>query len=318
MPDSHKGNYQDLSQTSRTWRRITWDVAVSIATLLGTVAFVSYTYGGFNEKILTLEKKVESLGGDKVDGIDKSLKDLNDPVTGTVTRIEKLVNGQVRPLVGEVRMWSGPYGKLKELEAQGWFWCDGGAINRATDKGETQFFKLVGVGYGVGDQTKSFNLPDFRNKSPMGATATASETNPSGRPFSDVEGRPAADGGIPEISLTSSQLPPHSHTGTTDVGSTAQLQQNAAGTNFHPKIYAGYSGQGGTELGGPAEPIGRVPGGEYLHRDWPGREHTHTFKIDDGPNRSPSPVNNVHPYFATWYLVYAGTDTDRVPPGNRK
>ena len=66
MPDSHKGNYQDLSQTSRTWRRITWDVAVSIATLLGTVAFVSYTYGGFNEKILTLEKKVESLGGGRL------------------------------------------------------------------------------------------------------------------------------------------------------------------------------------------------------------------------------------------------------------
>ena len=286
--------------------------------IIGGIIVIIVFLAGIIFDYATLRQEVKALQPANVSELVNRVELLDNPMTGKLKALNDNINGAVKPLVGEIRMWSGPYEKLNKLEAQGWFWCDGGAINRANDKGDTEFFKLVGVNYGVGDQTKSFNLPDFRDESPMGAAATGSEPNSIGRPFSNVEGKPAAEGGLAEVTLLRDQLPPHRHKGTTGGGSKAQLQQNEAGTNFHPKIYAGYAGQGGPELGGPPNPIGRVPSGEYLHRNWPGMEHTHNFETDDDLTILPSPVNNVHPYFAVWYLVYAGPDTKRIPPDNHK
>ena len=54
----------------------------------------------------------------------------------------------------------------------GWLVCDGTAILR------TQYAKLfaeIGVAWGVGNGTTTFNLPDLRRKSPMGVGAAAGD-----------------------------------------------------------------------------------------------------------------------------------------------
>lgn len=43
----------------------------------------------------------------------------------------------------------------------GWLWCNGQAISRTT---YSNLFSVVGISYGAGDGSTTFNLPDFRNR----------------------------------------------------------------------------------------------------------------------------------------------------------
>ena len=58
----------------------------------------------------------------------------------------------------------------------GWLLCDGSAISRTT---YSALFALLSTTYGVGDGTTTFNLPDFRGRSPLGA-GTGAQKNASG------------------------------------------------------------------------------------------------------------------------------------------
>jgi len=75
----------------------------------------------------------------------------------------------------------------------GWLICDGQAISRST---YADLFALWGVTYGAGDGTTTFNLLDMKNKSPMGAGATAALN---------------ANQGSFIHNITEAQLPIHSH-----------------------------------------------------------------------------------------------------------
>lgn len=48
----------------------------------------------------------------------------------------------------------------------GWLLCDGSAVSRTT---QAALFAAIGTTYGAGDGTNTFNLPDFRGRSPVGA-----------------------------------------------------------------------------------------------------------------------------------------------------
>lgn len=43
----------------------------------------------------------------------------------------------------------------------GWLWCNGAAVSRET---YSNLFSVVGISYGAGDGSTTFNLPDFRNR----------------------------------------------------------------------------------------------------------------------------------------------------------
>ena len=62
-------------------------------------------------------------------------------------------------LVGEVRMFSGI-----EIPS-GWHICDGSAVSRTQYKA---LFDAIGTTYGAGDGAVTFNLPDLRDRFPMG------------------------------------------------------------------------------------------------------------------------------------------------------
>jgi len=61
---------------------------------------------------------------------------------------------------GEIKMYGG------SSLPTGYLWCNGSAVSRTT---YAALFAIIGTTFGVGNGTTTFNVPDFRGASPMGA-----------------------------------------------------------------------------------------------------------------------------------------------------
>lgn len=95
------------------------------------------------------------------------------------------------PYLGEIRMFAGNFAPV------GWAFCDGSLIPIS----ENDFlFNLIGTTYG-GDGQNTFALPDLRGRLPMHMGTGAGLT-------SRVIGE---SGGVETVTLTTSQIPVHSH-----------------------------------------------------------------------------------------------------------
>lgn len=92
-----------------------------------------------------------------------------------------------QPYVGEIRMFAGNFAPA------GWMFCEGQLL--PISENET-LFNLIGTTYG-GDGQSTFALPDLRGRVPLhqGSGFILAET-----------------GGAEEITLTSAQIPSHTHT----------------------------------------------------------------------------------------------------------
>ena len=91
-----------------------------------------------------------------------------------------------QPYVGEIRMFGGNFAPA------GWMFCEGQQL--PISENET-LFQLIGTTYG-GDGESVFNLPDLRGRIPIH----------QGNGFILAE-----TGGAEEITLTTQQIPVHSH-----------------------------------------------------------------------------------------------------------
>jgi microcystin-dependent protein len=91
-----------------------------------------------------------------------------------------------QPYVGEIRMFGGNFAPV------GWAFCDGAL--QPISENET-LFNLIGTTYG-GDGQSTFALPDLRGRLPIhqGGGFTLAET-----------------GGVELVTLTTTQIPAHSH-----------------------------------------------------------------------------------------------------------
>jgi microcystin-dependent protein len=79
----------------------------------------------------------------------------------------------------------------------GWLLCDGSEINRST---YSTLFSIIGTTYGS-TSSNTFKLPNLNQKFPMGKTGSNN--------LGDI-------GGSTSVTLTTNNLPPHNHTGTTN------------------------------------------------------------------------------------------------------
>lgn len=61
-----------------------------------------------------------------------------------------------------------PYGGAASPSAD-WLLCDGSAVSRTT---YAVLFAIIGTAYGAGDGSTTFNLPDLRQRFPMGKAIT--------------------------------------------------------------------------------------------------------------------------------------------------
>jgi microcystin-dependent protein len=105
-----------------------------------------------------------------------------------------------QPYVGEIRMFAGNFAPA------GWMFCEGQLL--PISENET-LFQLIGTTYG-GDGQETFGLPDLRGRIPLhqGSGFILAET-----------------GGVETVTLTTSQIPSHTHRFT---GSNANGNQTAA------------------------------------------------------------------------------------------
>lgn len=94
---------------------------------------------------------------------------------------------------GEISMYGGM------TAPAGWLDCDGIAVSRTT---YAALFTAIGTTYGIGDGSTTFNLPDLRGRSPLGAGQGVGLTN---RMLGEVGGEEAH-------ALTEAENGPHDHT----------------------------------------------------------------------------------------------------------
>ncbi|WP_210649058.1 phage tail protein [Nocardioides sp. SYSU D00065] len=90
------------------------------------------------------------------------------------------------PFIGELRMFAGTF------EPVGWGFCDGRELQIAE---HDVLYQLIGTMYG-GNGVTTFRLPDLRGRVPLHAGP--------GHQLASL-------GGVETVTLTASQLPPHTH-----------------------------------------------------------------------------------------------------------
>lgn len=95
------------------------------------------------------------------------------------------------PYIGEIRMFAGNFAPV------GWALCNGAQL--AISENEV-LFQLIGTTYG-GDGQSTFNLPNLSSRVPMHMG-----TGPTGQSY--IIGEAA---GAEQVTLTTSQIPAHSH-----------------------------------------------------------------------------------------------------------
>jgi microcystin-dependent protein len=91
------------------------------------------------------------------------------------------------PYIGEIRMFAGTFAP------NGWAFCDGQLLPISENEA---LFTLIGTTYG-GDGESTFALPDLRGRFPLHQGGAA--------------GGVGASLGVEEVTLTTQQLPPHTH-----------------------------------------------------------------------------------------------------------
>lgn len=95
------------------------------------------------------------------------------------------------PFLGEIRVFAGNFAP------EGWALCDGAVVSIAQNDA---LFNLIGTTYG-GDGVSTFGLPDLRGRSPL------HQGQGLGLGYHGI----GEQGGVEEVTLTTTQMPSHTH-----------------------------------------------------------------------------------------------------------
>lgn len=116
------------------------------------------------------------------------------------------------PYVGEIRIFAGNFAPV------GWAFCDGSILAISEN---TTLFQLIGTTYG-GDGQSTFALPDLRGRVPIhvGSGFTLAQA-----------------GGVETVTLTTNQIPAHSHVPQAAIGATGNPANSPAGN-----VWSGWTG----------------------------------------------------------------------------
>ncbi|HSV28688.1 MAG TPA: tail fiber protein [Candidatus Omnitrophota bacterium] len=110
--------------------------------------------------------------------------------------------------IGEIRLFAGGY------NPENWALCDG---RQMTISQNQVLFSLIGTTYG-GNGTTYFNLPDLRGRAPVGiGQGTGLTMRNLGNQW-----------GAENVTLDSSNLPPHTHPFTVSTGAATNIAPNGA------------------------------------------------------------------------------------------
>lgn len=148
-----------------------------------------------------------------------------------------------QPYVGEIRMFAGNFAPA------GWMFCDGQLL--PISENET-LFQLIGTTYG-GDGQSTFALPDLRGRLPLHMGTL------SGQTFILAE-----SAGVESVTLTTQQIPSHTHAHqcSTGGGVNASNPANAVASKADLSQYS--TAAPDTQMGDPAM-TSDIAGGSQPH-----------------------------------------------------
>jgi len=204
------------------------------------LASSSYTAADVLTKIKTVDGAGSGLDADLLDGISSASflrSDTADSFSGAITGTGSIsISGNINTTakIQEDGADLIPPGSIIMYGAAsapgGWYLCEGGAISRST---YAALFSAIGTTYGVGDGSTTFNVPDFRDRAPYGASTftlgskTAGEVNASGQ-NSTGTGTTGSTGGSTVANTTGSGGPTTHSVTTAATNSTTDKDVSAA------------------------------------------------------------------------------------------
>lgn len=157
--------------------------------------------------------------------------------------------------IGEIRMFAGNFAPA------GWEFCAGQLLSVAQNE---TLFELIGTTYG-GDGENTFALPDLRSRIPV-----HQGTGPGGESYT-----PGQAGGVETVTLTTQQMPAHSH---------PLMASNTDGNQISPQNHV------------PARSLNITP---YIN-DSPGADMNASAITTVGGSQ---PHNNVQPYLCINFII---------------
>jgi microcystin-dependent protein len=223
---------------------------------------------------------------------------------------------------GSIVIWAGV------AAPTGWLLCQGQAISRTTYA--LLYSALGGASspYGQGDGTSTFNVPNLKGRIPVGLDSAQTEFDALGE-----------TGGAKTVTLTTAQMPVHSHTntvtsngGVTPTGTavnggahTHTASTGSAGAHTHTVTVNGDIGNllfAKPDLGSEVfkkDTVSKTTtsSGSHSHSVTvnSGGSHTHTLSIEPIPDHSHivtiassgggEPHNNLQPYIVMNYIIKA-------------
>ena len=145
-------------------------------------------------------------------------KDVN---TGAITQIKNIGNVLLTTTIiqpaGIIQMYGGLTAPTN------WLFCDGSAVSRTT---YSALYTAIGTNYGIGNGTTTFNLPNLQNRMPIGKGAGS---------FATLNNT----GGAETFTLTTTQLPSHSHYTVNNAYAAAGVGNVIPMANVNQSLYAG-------------------------------------------------------------------------------
>jgi microcystin-dependent protein len=169
----------------------------------------------------------------------------------------------------------------------GWLLCDGAAVSRTT---HADLFAAIGIAYGEGDASTTFNLPNLKGRIPAGRDSSQAEFDTLGE-----------TGGAKTVQLTAAQLAAHSHVVNSHShgGATGAVGDHTHG--FVGSVLAAKFGSIGMIQQGAGGVIAFESGGTLG-----GGAHSHSVAAEAPATNnagSDQAHNNLQPYLVVNYLI---------------
>jgi len=219
----------------------------------------------------------------------KALKAELTQTTGTapltVASTTKVSNLNSDLLDDQEGAWYSPPGMISMFAGSsapsGWIICDGSAISRTT---YANLFSAIGLSYGSGDGSTTFNVPNLKGKVPVGLDSADSSFDALGE-----------TGGHKETQSHTHAGDAHTHTGTT------------ATEGAHTHNYVDYTPDGGAAVNfGSQYTVGGLT--NYTRTTQAGTAHSHTFTTSGASAASTGSfgggnAGNLQPYIVLNYII---------------
>lgn len=198
--------------------------------------------------------------------------------------------------IGSIILFAG------DIAPEGWLFCHGQAVSRVA---YFPLFNVIGTSYGSGDNLRTFNLPNFQDRFPLGLQERRS---------SGIE-----RGGAAHVALTTAHLPAHAHSSgslnTRMDGGHTHLYDDP-GHNHGGATSSATQGSGSLHMMGPYGGFGddRLSHTHTIKPDYTritirsSGAHSHVIDGQSGSQGAGQAFDIMPPYQTINYIIYVGLD----------